>query len=91
MSSLARNSAARIVVEIAGMVLGGIAAIVTARWLGASGKGTAATLTLLSLIAGRFASLGLGESGIVMVGRGIAGKADVIRANIGALLGSGLI
>ena len=91
MSSLARNSAARMVVEVGGVGLGAVAAIVTARWLGPSGKGIVATLTLTAMLVGRLATMGLGESGIVMVGKGISDQEHVLRANIGAVLLSGIV
>ena len=84
--SLGTGSAARLLAEGAGLVFGTLAAVITARWLGPDGKGVIATLTFMAALFGRAATLGLGEAGIVMVGRGTVSKQGAVSANLAAVI-----
>lgn len=67
--SLTRNSAARIVADGAGVVLGLVTSVMAARWLGPGGKGLLASLTVLINLVGLAASGGLGDAAILWVGQ----------------------
>jgi O-antigen/teichoic acid export membrane protein len=67
--SLTRNSAARFLADIAGLVFGVISGVITARGLGPTGKGLFSTLTLLASILMWVCCMGLGDAAIVMVGQ----------------------
>jgi O-antigen/teichoic acid export membrane protein len=87
--TLGRNSAARFAAELAVAAVGAISAVITARWLGPAGKGTAAALSFLAAILMRTGQMGLGESGIVFVGKRIVTPARAFAANLGAVLVTG--
>lgn len=84
-SSLAKNSGARMLADVSVLALGAIAAVITARWLGPSGKGIAAALALLAMLFARASALGLGEGGIVMVGQRRVTTPAALRANLAAI------
>jgi O-antigen/teichoic acid export membrane protein len=69
-SSLLRDTFSRIAAIASSVLLGGIAAFVTARWLGPSGQGFASTLGFMSSIAAMALSLGLGDSAVTLVAWG---------------------
>ena len=67
--SLRRSSVARIFADASGLVFGVLGGIITARWLGPSGKGLFSSLTFLAALVMQAASVGLGDAAIVMVGQ----------------------
>jgi O-antigen/teichoic acid export membrane protein len=66
-SSLLRDTFSRIAATGSGVVLGGVSAFVTARWLGPSGQGFTSTLGFMSSMAAMALSLGLGDSAVTLV------------------------
>lgn len=65
--SLAINSVSRLAADVAGLVLGMVAAVITARWLGPAGKGVLSTLTFLAGIFMLACTAGLGDAAIVQI------------------------
>ncbi len=88
---LARNSVARFGADGAGLALGAVSSIVTARVLGPAGKGTLAALSFVTLLAIQAASLGLGDAAVVWIGKGRATAQMALSGGIGAVLVSGCI
>ena len=70
--SLRNNSFARLVSDVSALALSLVAATITARLLGPSGKGYYSSLVLLAGIFVVVFSAGLGEAVIILVGRGRA-------------------
>lgn len=69
--SVRRNSIARLVSDGSRLVVGLVAASITARWLGPAGKGTLSTLLYISVLLTYASSLGLADAAIVMKGKGV--------------------
>lgn len=90
-SSLGRDSTFRLLVDVVGLVLATVGAVITARWLGPSGKGITAALAFLGGLVGRASSLGVGESAIVFVGQRRVAMGVALRANLAVVLASGFI
>lgn len=65
-----RDSTVRLAATLLSYLAGAIAAVITARWLGPSGKGVVALIALLSGLLTRFAVISLGEAAVVLVGKG---------------------
>jgi O-antigen/teichoic acid export membrane protein len=84
--SLSRNTLARFAADGIALVLGMIAGIITARSLGPAGKGTFSALTFLLTLGVGIASLGLGDSVIVLTGRGSATLRRATSSTISVLL-----
>jgi O-antigen/teichoic acid export membrane protein len=89
--SLARNSTARFAADTSGLVLGMVAGIITARWLGPSGKGLLSAVTFLSGVIMSASLLGLGEAAIVAIGRKMHPVQEVFSAGLTMLVPSALI
>jgi O-antigen/teichoic acid export membrane protein len=85
--SLRRNTIARLVADGATLLLGGLIAVITARWLGPDGRGVFAMLTFLGILVTRICSAGLGEAATVFVGQGKATMRRAVRASLAVLLG----
>jgi O-antigen/teichoic acid export membrane protein len=68
--TLRGDTLSRLSAEVFGLVAGIGAGLLTARWLGPSGKGIYASLTLLASLAVQGSVLGLGESLIVLTADG---------------------
>lgn len=84
--SLARNSLARFAADASALILGSIAAVITARTLGPSGQGLFASIFLLSSIGLRLCSFGLGEASIVYVGQGEVSRQHGLEAGVAGVL-----
>jgi O-antigen/teichoic acid export membrane protein len=80
--SLSRMAMARLAADIASLVLGLVAAVITARWLGPADKGTFSTLTFLSGLMMLVCTLGLGDAAIVELNRRRGDPSRVIPATI---------
>src|SRR5215213_7353171 len=84
MVGMRRDSMWRLVAIAGAYLAGGVAAVITARWLGPSGRGIVALIGLTTLLFTRCAALSLGEAAVVLVG-----KASVDRERaIGVVLGA---
>lgn len=81
--SLARNAGARLVADLSTFVFGAIGAVVTARWLGPSGRGIVTALGFISMIFIAVASMGLTDAAVVMVGRRNISMSAALRTNLG--------
>jgi O-antigen/teichoic acid export membrane protein len=68
-TSLTRNSIARLAADAFNLAIGLITAILTARWLGAEGKGVLSSISYLAGLGVNLGLLGLGEAQIVLVGQ----------------------
>lgn len=90
-ASLTRNSGVRLLADGSGLLLGSVAAVITARTLGPSGKGTLAALVLLGELFARACSLGLGEATVVLVGRGAVRFQHAVSATLTTVAASGAI
>lgn len=90
--SLARNSTARLAALLAILVFGFTTSVMTARWLGPSGKGT---LTALSFLGDVFffqiCLMGLGEASIVLIARGEISLQRALSASLIPLFATGII
>src|SRR5687767_14069659 len=64
-SWIARDGAFRLLVDVAGFVLGGAGAVITTRSLGPAGQGTFAVISLTAGLVILAASCGLGEAAVV--------------------------
>jgi O-antigen/teichoic acid export membrane protein len=80
--SLFRKAGARLAGDVFVLFLATVVGIVTARFLGPSGKGILATLAFLGLIAASLAGAGLGEAAVVRVGQGAIELKDAIAATV---------
>ncbi|MDQ4133763.1 MAG: lipopolysaccharide biosynthesis protein [Actinomycetota bacterium] len=84
--SFRANSAARFLSDAYLLLTSLVAATVTARLLGPSGKGFFSTLTLLSVLLVQVFNFGLGEAAVVLVGRRQAQLRTATRATAMALI-----
>lgn len=95
--SLAVNSFARLMSDVALVLFGLFAGVITARVLTPSGKGTYAVLSFLVIALGQISTLGLGDAATIMIGKNEislqrAFSASVIPVLVGSIVGtSGLI
>lgn len=80
----------RLVSDGGGLVLGTISAIVTARVLGPSGKGTLAALSFITVIAAQCATLGLGDAAVVRVGQARASVQQALSSSLGVVSAASL-
>jgi O-antigen/teichoic acid export membrane protein len=85
-ASFRNNLAARLVADTYGLLTSFIAATITARVLGPSGRGYYATLVLLTVLLVQMFNAGLGEAVVVLVGRGKARADTAISATLAAIL-----
>lgn len=74
-TTIRRNSLARLMAIGTKTALGFATAVLTARWLGPSGKGTLSTLLFLTAILTYVSSLGLGDAAVVLT----RGRVDDLR------------
>lgn len=86
MPSFRNNLAARVASDIYGLATSLMAATITARMLGPSGRGYYASLVLLTVLFGQLFNAGLGEAAIVQVGRGYVGLSTAVSATLTAIL-----
>lgn len=86
MASFRNNLAARLAADTYGLATSLIAATITARVLGPSGRGFYASLVLLSVLFVQVFNGGLGEAVIVLVGRGEETLQRAVSATIAALV-----
>ncbi len=85
MASFRNNLAARLVADTYGLVTSLVAATITARVLGPSGRGYYASLVLLSVLFVQVFNAGLGEAVIVRVGRGETSLQRAVAATMAAI------
>ncbi|HEX2053879.1 MAG TPA: oligosaccharide flippase family protein [Actinomycetota bacterium] len=83
--SLRKNFAARALSDAYGLVAGLIAATLTARLLGPSGRGFYASLMLIALLLIQLYSAGLGEAATVLPGRGETTLAVAVSSSLALL------
>src|SRR5918911_930539 len=86
MASFRNNLAARLVADTYGLATSLVAATITARVLGPSGRGFYASLVLLSVLFVQVFNAGLGEAVIVLVGRGEATLPSAVSATMAAVV-----
>jgi O-antigen/teichoic acid export membrane protein len=84
--SLRKNSLARLVADLLGIVFALVAATITARLLGPAYKGYYSSLVLLGGLFVQVFSAGLGEAAIVLSGRGKASLQSALSATTLAIL-----
>lgn len=84
--SLRHNSFARLAADLIGLVLALLAATITARVLGPSGKGYYSALILLAGLVLQIFSAGLGEAAIVLAGSGKVRLQDAVASTTAAIL-----
>lgn len=89
--SLRNNFTARFLADTYGLVTSIVAASLTARVLGPSGRGYYASLVLLTVLFAQLFGAGLGEAAIVLPGRGRATYGAARSATIAVLLPLGVI
>ena len=65
--SLGENTIVRLIADVIAAACGFVSAVVTARVLGPSGKGTLSTLLFIAVLLSYACSLGLGDAAIVLV------------------------
>jgi O-antigen/teichoic acid export membrane protein len=68
-ASLTRNSIARLIAEGSILAIALVTAVITARWLGADGKGLLSSISYLAMLILNIGLLGLAETQIVLVGQ----------------------
>lgn len=90
-ASLGRNSAARFLADCSGLAFGMIAGVITARWLGPSGKGLFSSLSFLAALVMQVCSIGLGDAAIVLVGQRKATMQDAVSSTLFATMFSAAI
>lgn len=90
-TSLRVGSAARLIAEALGALLGLVTGLMTARALGPDGKGILSTLSYLAVIVASVAALGLGEAGLTAAARGTRSLQRVVSASLGALFVSSVV
>lgn len=83
--SLRHNSMARLAADLLGLVFALVAATITARALGPSGKGYYSSLVLLGGLLLQVFSAGLGEAAIVLIGSGKATLQEAASATMAAI------
>jgi O-antigen/teichoic acid export membrane protein len=84
--SLRHNSMARLAADLLGLVFALVAATITARALGPSGKGYYSSLVLLGGLLLQVFSAGLGEAAIVLIGSGKATLQEAASATVAAII-----
>ena len=90
--SLARNSTARLGSLMAVLVFGFATSVMTARWLGPSGKGTLSALSFMGDVFFFYICLmGLGEAGIVLVAKKEVTLQRALSASLLPLLATGCV
>ena len=90
--SLARNSTARLGALLAVLGFGFATSVMTARWLGPSGKGTLSALSFMGDVFFFFICLmGLGEAGIVLVAKKEVTLQRALSASLLPLLATGCV
>ena len=90
-STVSRDSTARFIAEAFGVAMGVVSGVITARWLGPSGKGFFAALIFIAGLLVQLANMGLGEAAIVWIGsRPSDNNSNVVSSTltVGLLLGS---
>lgn len=85
MASFRNNLAARLAADTYGLVTSLVAATITARVLGPSGRGYYASLVLLTVLFVQIFNAGLGEAVIVQVGRGETTPQKAVSATMAAV------
>lgn len=80
--SLAASSALRFGADVAGLLLGVVAAVITARWLGPVHKGVYSTIVLLLTLVSLTCSLGLGEAAVIMIRRKRASLQEALSSTL---------
>ncbi len=91
MASFRNNLAARLAADTYGLASSLLAATISARVLGPSGRGYYASLVLLSVLFAQLFNAGLGEAVIVSVGRGEAKLRTAVSATMAATLPLSLV
>lgn len=86
MTSIVRNSIARLIADGGGFVLSLLTAIMTARWLGPAGKGLVSAITFLSAVVLQICFIGLGDSAIVRIGQKKNSVQSALSASMTALV-----
>ncbi|MDQ4071219.1 MAG: polysaccharide biosynthesis C-terminal domain-containing protein [Actinomycetota bacterium] len=89
--SLRRSSVARFLADSSGLVFGVLGGVITARWLGPSGKGLFSSLTFLAALVMQAGSLGLGDAAIVMVGQRRASIQEAVSITVALTLCSAAV
>ncbi len=89
--SLRKNFAARLAADAYVLVTALVAATITARVLGPSGRGYYASLTLLSVLFAQIFDAGLGEASIVLPGRTRASRETAVSATVAVLIPLGVV
>lgn len=80
--SIASNSFARLFSDVIHMAMAFGAGIITARWFGPGGKGGFAALVSLITVFGHASTLGLGDAGVILIGKGEATAKRMISYSI---------
>ncbi len=89
--SLRRSSVARFLADSSALVFGVLGGVITARWLGPSGKGLFSSLTFLAALVMQAGSLGLGDAAIVMVGQRKARLQEAVSVTVALTLCSAAV
>ncbi len=89
--SLRRSSVARFLADSSGLVFGILGGVITARWLGPSGKGLFSSLTFLAALMMQAGSLGLGDAAIVLVGQRRATVQEAVSVTVALTLCSAVV
>jgi len=89
--SLRRNFTARFFADTYGLLTSLIAASVSARMLGPSGRGYYASLVLLSVLFAQLFGAGLGEAAIVLPGSGRASHKTAFSATLAVIIPLGFL
>jgi O-antigen/teichoic acid export membrane protein len=84
--SLTMNAAVRLIVDVSGFMVGTMAAIVTARWLGPADRGTFSAITYVAGLIAAAATLGLGDAAIVEINRRGISLGRAVSATTAAVL-----
>jgi O-antigen/teichoic acid export membrane protein len=84
--SLSRNAVARFVADGTSVLVGALSAILVARWLGPSVKGTLAALTFMTGLLSQACLLGLPEASLVRVGKREVTAQEALSSGLGATL-----
>ncbi len=89
--SLRTSSVARFLADSSALVFGVLGGVITARWLGPSGKGLFSSLTFLAALVMQAGSLGLGDAAIVMVGQRKARLQEAVSVTVALTLCSAAV
>ena len=84
--SLSRNMAARFGAEAAGLVLGALTAVITARLLGPSTKGVMSALAFVTALIAHACLFGLHDAAVVRVGGRRATAQEALSSSLGVTL-----